>query len=346
MKLKELLVPVWDTETVYGESLMMVRDQNGVAAAPLLFDPIEVLKVTNAAETEEYREGVDYIIEGNQLILTPESRIFCFTEEELYPAEGVAGKSFPLPEGYLLFSEGHFFHDRQIAVTYTCKKGGWTGVRPASALERLPRTAAMLQNGEPLTLLAYGDSITEGANASKRTEVSPYQPSYSELIALGLEARYGCKINYINTAVGGKKAAWGLEEAEERVAAHRPDLMVLAFGMNDGRTPMPDLKAQLKGIIETVRKEKPEAEVILVATSTPNPQMTHENACFWRKQAEQKPWLDEIAAELPGIVVADITGMQRFMHSKKRFIDTTGNHVNHPNDFFHRLYAQFILGML
>ena len=47
-----------------------------------------------------------------------------------------------------------------------------------------------------------------------------------------------------------------------------------------------------------------------------------------------------------GIAVADITGMQAALHSRKRFIDTTGNHVNHPNDFFHRLYAQFLCGML
>ena len=285
-------------------------------------------------------------MEGEQLVLTPESRIFCFDKEALYPAEGEKGKSFPLPEGYLLFSEGHFFHDRQIAVTYTCRNGGWSGVRPVSALEKLPRTAALLREGKALTLLAYGDSITAGGNASKLTDAPPYQPNYSELVALGLEARYGSEIHYINTAVGGKKAGWGLEEAEERAAAHRPDLMLLAFGMNDGKTPLSEWKAQLQGIIEAVRKQKPEAEVILVATSTPNPRMTHEKACFWGNQQEQKPYLDEIAAAFPGVAVADITGMQRFLHSKKRFMDTTGNHVNHPNDFFHRLYAQFILGML
>ena len=38
--------------------------------------------------------------------------------------------------------------------------------------------------------------------------------------------------------------------------------------------------------------------------------------------------------------------MQAALHSRKRFIDTTGNHVNHPNDFFHRLYAQYLCGML
>ncbi|MBQ6824154.1 MAG: SGNH/GDSL hydrolase family protein [Clostridia bacterium] len=342
MELKQILTPVWDTETVYGESFLMIKGE----PAPFLFEPLEILKVTNAAETEVYKPEKDYKIENGQLWLTPHSRIFAFERAELYPAEGVEGRSFPLPEGYLLFSEGHFFHDRQIAVTYTCKKGGWQGVRPVSAKAQLPRTFGLLERGAPLTLLAYGDSITAGGNASKIIDAPPYQPSYSELVALGLEARYGAKINYINTAVGGKKAAWGLEEAAERAAAHRPDLMILAFGMNNGKTPLEELQAQLRGIIEETRKGNPETEVILVATSTPNPMMTHPKAKFWGNQQEQKPYLDALAAEMEGVAVADITGMQRFLHSKKRFIDTTGNHVNHPNDFFHRLYAQFILGML
>ena len=108
MKLSEILTPIWDTETVYGESLLMVRDENGLAAAPLLFEPVEILSVTNAAGTQHYEQGKDYVIERNQLILVPGSRIFSFAVKELYPAEGEKGKSFAMPGGYVLFSEGHF----------------------------------------------------------------------------------------------------------------------------------------------------------------------------------------------------------------------------------------------
>ena len=83
----------------------------------------------------------------------------------------------------------------------------------------------------------------------------------------------------------------------------------------------------------------------MVATSTPNPLLTDERAHFYGSQPFQKAELDKVAALYSGVAVADITGMQAFLHSRKRFIDTTGNNVNHPNDFFHRLYAQYLLGM-
>ncbi|MEI7733536.1 MAG: hypothetical protein WCO56_28460 [Verrucomicrobiota bacterium] len=34
------------------------------------------------------------------------------------------------------------------------------------------------------------------------------------------------------------------------------------------------------------------------------------------------------------------------MMERKRYHDLTGNGVNHPNDFGHRLYAQVLLGLL
>ena len=34
------------------------------------------------------------------------------------------------------------------------------------------------------------------------------------------------------------------------------------------------------------------------------------------------------------------------MLERKKFADICGNHVNHPNDFIHRLYASVILRTL
>ncbi len=101
-------------------------------------------------------------------------------------------------------------------------------------------------------------------------------------------------------------------------------------------------------MVEAVRAQHPACEFILVATSTPNPILTDEKAPFWGNQCRFGAALECIAQDpaYGGIAVADITGMQAALHSRKRFIDTTGNHVNHPNDFFHRLYAQFLCGML
>ena len=56
--------------------------------------------------------------------------------------------------------------------------------------------------------------------------------------------------------------------------------------------------------------------------------------------------LSEIAKDTEGVAVADIGGVHRYMQERKRFIDMTSNNVNHPNDFFYRVHAQFLAGML
>ncbi len=344
----QMMKPVWDTDTVYAESFTMVRDANGDARAPFLYPPIDILSVTNATFTETYTQGEDFIIENNCIVLTENSRIFAFTEQEVYQAEPIPDKHFPHPTGNLLFGEADFYHRHQICVTYTCAPGGWTGMRPESAQKQLPRTFEKLQNGEPLSVVVYGDSISAGANASKNSNAEPFQPPYATLFVQGLRAHFGCDITFHNPSVGGKNAVWGDESAKERVCIHNPDFVVIAFGMNDGGRDLKAFADNIRGIMQQVRERNPAAEFLLIATSTPNPILTDPRAKFFNGQHLFKEVLDEIAADPivgNGVAVANIRDMQAFLHSKKRFIDTTGNNVNHPNDFFHRLYAQYLCGM-
>ena len=58
----EQLVPFWTTQTMYGESVLFVREQaDGDATASLLFEPTRVLRVTNSAGDVVYEEGRDYV---------------------------------------------------------------------------------------------------------------------------------------------------------------------------------------------------------------------------------------------------------------------------------------------
>ena len=48
----------------------------------------------------------------------------------------------------------------------------------------------------------------------------------------------------------------------------------------------------------------------------------------------------------PGIALADLTAVWSEIEQHKHHFDMTGNGLNHPNDFGHRLYAQCILRLL
>ena len=47
-----------------------------------------------------------------------------------------------------------------------------------------------------------------------------------------------------------------------------------------------------------------------------------------------------------GVALEDLTGLWAALLASKSVDDLSGNGVNHPNDFGHRLYAQTILALL
>lgn len=346
MDRRTIRTALWNTDTVYEESLLMIRDGQGRVEAQLLFEPEKILRVENLAKGEVYEEGVDYTVCGSVIALTESSRIFAFEEEEMFPEVHVPGESFPMPGGNSLFREGVFFVERQIAVTYRCEKGQWKGSVPEKADEQLKRTFRLLRADEPFRMVLFGDSISAAANNTKDLNVPPYQPGYGEMLYDWLKDEYESEIFYVNTAVGGKETRWAVETAQERVAQYDPDLVILAFGMNDGGKTIEEFVENTRKVIAIVREKKPECEFLLVATSLPNPILTDPKARFWSHQEHHMAALSEIAKDTAGVALADIGSVHRYMLERKRFIDMTSNNVNHPNDFFYRVHAQYLAGML
>ena len=206
----------------------------------------------------------------------------------------------------------------------------------------------MLRGGEKLNLVFYGDSITAGSDASHKYNIPPNQEGYAKLVYDALIDIYGEQITYTNTAVGGKETIWAVENVEERVNTYDPDLVILAFGMNDGPKSPEEFEEKIRTIIQKVRAKKPECEFVLVATSIPNRLLTDPRAHFWGNQWRFKEALYRIENDpkVPNVVVADITGMHKYLIEQNRFEAMSSNMINHPNDFLPRCYAQYLIGML
>jgi len=340
---EQIFVPIWDTDMVYGETFTMYRNEDGKVCAPFLYKPEEIISVQSATYEKTYEEGKDWYVEGDMLYLTENTSIPFMEYEDIFMKEPLPGHSFPYPEGHLLFYEGHFFQDRQIAVTYKCKKGGWKGYIPQFEGARLPKTMKKLKEDKQLRVVLFGDSISAGSNASGRTINPPFQPIWGELVCEKLRRSYGADIKFINVSVGGTDSVWGMKETEERVCANNPDLLILGFGMNGSHKPEV-LKEHIDTIIKKAKETNPDLEVIIISTSTPNPILTSPAAKFWNYQCLYKEALEELCGE--GVVLANVRDVQKELHSRKRFIDTTGNNVNHPNDFFIRIHAQILTAML
>ena len=342
-----LLEPFWNSEIVYREALFFVQeDAEHPPAASLLFMPAEVISLHSATGETTYELGKDYLVqaESRRIVLTQDSRIPSKKREELYRKKGqshaISHKTGD-PGTLLYFGEGHFFHDQQAEITY--RRGGqpWQGSAPKRTAKNLPRTLAALKARRPLSVCLTGDSIAEGGNASGSRGVPPYTPPFGELFALGLERAFDTKITLKNVAVGGKTADYGVQTAAD-IAATKPDLVLIAYGMNDvSRRDPVRYRTSVEQIIGRVRESSPETEFILVAPMLGNPE-------WHATPAEMFPKYRDALALLcgNGVALADVTTLWADVLKRKHYHDLTGNGVNHTNDFGHRLYAQVILGLL
>ncbi|MEI7502782.1 MAG: SGNH/GDSL hydrolase family protein [Paludibacter sp.] len=338
----QYMLPYWLSDTMYNESVLMVSTDGVVPAeASLLFLPVKILSVKNSTLTKEYVENVDWVYDNGKLKLLAGSSAAFLTNSQLYPSVSSTTTKPKKGGGFVLFSEGHYFHDLQLAVTYTHQPNVWNGPIPVYSPSNLPLTLQKLNSDAPLKIVFIGNSITEGFNSSGFVGAAPYMPRYSDLVINKLKSTYSSTITAKNVAVRGKDALWGLNNVATLVTPENPDLTVISFGMNDGTAGvLPSVfKTRIQGIMDAVKALNPNAEFILVSPTVANPESN-----FVGQQVNYNAVLQELKKE--GIAVVNMTGVHQELLKHKMFRDMTGNNINHPNDFLQRWYAQQISGLL
>ena len=338
--------PFWTTPKMVGESILFIQTEGDEpVSGHLLFTPTKVLAVTNSAGTTTYEADKDYrCTPGSRQITIPKGSAIPVTPPTtLTPPKGTQPFNLVRGDGTgdILFGASHEYADMQVTVTYEHAGNEWQVPPPTFAEKELPLTLAKLRAGEPLTIVLFGDSISAGCQASKLYNVPPFMPPFGDLMAQCLERTYTSPITYKNESVGGMGAAWGLENIG-KVAAATPDLVILAWGMNDNpSTPVEAFIPLLERQMEEVRKANPKAEFILVSTMLPNAEW------YLIRPDRLLEYRDVMKTMVsPGIALADLTSVWEGLLLHKNYLDLTGNGVNHPNDFGHRLYAQVLAALL
>ncbi len=348
--------PVWAGGNVIRETFAMV-EEGGVCAAPFLYEPEEILAIESYDGTQTYQLGKDCALEDGKLMLTADSRIPRAEWKDFYYSshrDALEGqKRTDMNFGPVSTTDGRYVrldaigHPElvtrfQLAVTYRTREA-WPGETPSSGLEFLPRFREKMAGKEPVRIVLYGDSISCGFDCSGMYGQKPGQPVWPELVKESLERHYGVEIELINTSVGGVASDWALEHVQESVCAYRPDLVWLGFGMND-RCPGEEYARKTGRLMEAIRSSCPETELVLMATTLPNPLVKTAPFHFWAYQDEYAEALRSLCG--PGAALADIQSVQKTLMKKKRYIDMTGNLLNHPNDYLARIQAQVMAAVL
>ncbi|WP_339730551.1 GDSL-type esterase/lipase family protein [uncultured Gimesia sp.] len=342
----ELLQPFWQGDTVEGESVLFIKDpKTGESKASLLFPIENVLSVRNPAGDITYEEGRDYTWNpGTREITLPKnSRIVSRTATELRRPDNSQRHKLTHRDGNgeIFFGGKLEYHNMQTCITYKHKPADWQAIVPTFDEKALPRTIQKLRKHDTVSIVLLGDSISTGCNASGWAGGAPFQPAFHDLLQEHLQNRYQTRVHLENPSIGGKDTRWALTQVD-KVLESNPDLVIIAFGMNDsaGRSAK-EYQANTKTLMKKIREKRPQTEFILVAPMLGNKD-------WIRLKHELFPQYRDALAELcePGVALADMTSIWTEFLKQKKDWDLTGNGVNHPNDFGHRVHAQVLSTLL
>ena len=332
--------------TVTAEPLLFTGDTKAAATATLLHVPEAAPEIKSGDGSLTFTPGRDFTWEpGSRIVtLTADSRIPSMTAAQLHPAPN-SPQAYASQRGttaWMFYGPGRILHDLQAKATYR-SADDWSPPRAAPASdEQLGPFRAKLRAHPPVTVVVLGDSISTGLDASALSQAEPRQPGYPDLVAAALQTRCGSPVALHNLAVSGMDAAWGLTQIPA-VLTHQPDLLLLAFGMNDAsgkRTP--DEFARLsQEIVQRVRTAQPKCSAILVSSMTANAEWIHSAPDLYPAYARALASLSG-----PSVAFADVTATWSAVEQRKKFLDLSGNGLNHPNDYGHRLYADAILQVI
>lgn len=313
-------------------SVLVGQEPAHLAFTPIRHQPISVRSTyrDNLPQTIHYEAGRDYIVDNKrgQIRRTAESRIPDFRTNALFGVEDFDHGKFPA------YGNGKFF----VFIDYKIKdKNDWP--KQASQIEFLSKTHEKLQRGGEVKIIVFGDSIIAGGEATEPKLI------FWQRWADALQHKYPrTKIEAINGATGGDRTSEGLARLAEKVLNQKPDLVLIAFGMNDHNiagfgTPLETFTNNLATMIDRIRKETG-SEIILCSTFPPNPKWH-----YGSHNMEAYALATEQLARQKRCAFADIYHNWLAIESKKKPEDLLANNINHPNDFGHWIFFEVLTRM-
>ena len=355
---KAMTDPYWWGNVIYNETVLLRTQADGTGLGHLRYKAMKVVSVRDYTLKTEYVEGVDYVIDGTEIKTLPGSKIKSLSDGQLRGSEA-------LPEGFNLvgsisntltdcvnmggsiYTESPFYYGTQVYVTYAYDVHDLAmDSLPSYQLDALPGLKAKLESGSgTLSIVGLGDSVLEGCSSSKNFDHEPYQPPYYDLFAEQIESRYGLDVTGYNCAVGGTTSGNGAEDTKiNQALRYEPDLVLVHFGINDlgGQTSSSVYSDNIMNIILKIRASRPDCEFLLISPIGPNP-WNYDYTKMERYVRE----LRNIAESEEGIALLDMFAFsQYYMSEGVDYYNITGNGINHPNDYGHRLYTGALLSTI
>lgn len=220
--------------------------------------------------------------------------------------------------------------------------------------EKINMNKAGLTANGPITVVAFGDSVTHGAVGFGEID---YDSVYHRRLARMISSiRSYVPVNVINSGIGGITAKASVGLMESRVFAHRPDLVIVCFGLNDINGSLEDYIEAMRAILsECVARG---IETVLLTPNMLNTYVADDCPSDFREYAKKTAkyqtmgrmdeYMDAVKrlARGLGVKVADCYGEWRKMSATQDTTALLANRINHPIREMHQLFAEKIFEVI
>lgn len=211
----------------------------------------------------------------------------------------------------------------------------------------------LIKNG-PITIVAFGDSVTHGAVASGEIN---YETVYWNRLKKKINnLRNYVPINVINAGIGGITAKESLERMDKQVLSHNPDLVIVCFGLNDVNAPLDEYINSMETIFD--RCQKKGAEIVLMTPNMLNTSVVEDTPKEYYeyaiKTAEMQNsgkmdlYMDAVVklAEQKNVKVCDCYKKWKKLSETQDITYLLANRINHPTKEMHELFAQSLFEII
>ncbi len=206
--------------------------------------------------------------------------------------------------------------------------------------------AGLLEQG-PINIVILGDSVSHAAFSDYQN----YEAVYWNVLKKRLYAKRNyVPINMICASVGGTTAKDALPRLERDVLCHRPDLVIVCFGLNDVNGSLEEYLDSLREIFARCKAAR--CDVIFLSPNMLNTSVDKENINpiyldYAYKTAEMQNGgkMDtfiynamDLAREM-GVTVCDCYSEWKRISETKDVTYLLANRINHPTEEMHGLFA-------
>lgn len=186
-----------------------------------------------------------------------------------------------------------------------------------------------------MTIVCHGHSVPAGY--AKTPHVDSFV-AYPHLLHRAVKEKHPhAVVNVIVTAIGGENSVSGAARFQRDVLPHKPDVVLIDYGLNDRRVPLEKSAACWQQMIDEAKVAGAKV-ILLTPTGDTSAKMLEEQDPL-SKQAAQIRSL----AEKNGVALADsYLAYQNWIKSGKK-LEALMSQVNHPNAAGHQLVLEQLL---